>query len=83
MAIKIASTLSQPIKAAPMPAFREQASASEPKPQTKSDDTKGVYQRKLPITIRLRPNTIAKFKATGKGWQSRISAILDEQSEKL
>jgi len=32
---------------------------------------------KQPVTIRLNPETIAKFKATGKGWQSRMSDILD------
>lgn len=32
---------------------------------------------KQPVTVRLNPATIAKFKATGKGWQSRISDILD------
>lgn len=32
---------------------------------------------KKPVTIRLNPETIEKFKATGKGWQSRISDILD------
>lgn len=37
----------------------------------KSDNPKVV------ISIRLSPETIDKFKATGKGWQSRISDILD------
>lgn len=37
----------------------------------KSDNPKVV------ISIRLNPETIEKFKATGKGWQSRISDILD------
>lgn len=32
---------------------------------------------KQPVTIRLNPDTIEKFKATGKGWQSRMSDILD------
>lgn len=32
---------------------------------------------KKPVTIRLNPDTVAKFKATGPGWQSRISDILD------
>lgn len=32
---------------------------------------------KKPVTIRLNPETIEKFKATGPGWQSRISDILD------
>lgn len=28
------------------------------------------------ISIRLEPDVVAKFKATGKGWQSRINDIL-------
>lgn len=32
---------------------------------------------KKAVTIGLNPETIEKFKATGKGWQSRISDILD------
>lgn len=32
---------------------------------------------KQPVTIRLNPETIEKFKATGPGWQSRISDLLD------
>jgi len=35
---------------------------------------------KQPVTIRLNPETIAKFKATGKGWQSRMSEVLDKAS---
>lgn len=32
---------------------------------------------KVRVTILLKPDTVAKFKATGKGWQARISDILD------
>ena len=28
------------------------------------------------VSLRLDPDVLAKFKATGKGWQSRISKIL-------
>jgi len=28
------------------------------------------------ISLRLDPDVIAKFRATGKGWQSRINAVL-------
>ncbi len=28
------------------------------------------------IFIRLEPDVIAKFKATGKGWQSRMNEVL-------
>jgi len=31
---------------------------------------------KQPVTIRLDPDVVAKFKATGKGWQSRINDVL-------
>lgn len=34
-------------------------------------------ETKKPVTIRLNPETLARFKATGKGWQTRISDILD------
>jgi uncharacterized protein (DUF4415 family) len=30
------------------------------------------------ITIRISPDVLAAFKATGKGWQSRIDAVLKE-----
>jgi uncharacterized protein (DUF4415 family) len=30
------------------------------------------------VSIRLDPDVIDKFKATGKGWQSRINAILKD-----
>lgn len=32
---------------------------------------------KVSINIRLNAETVAKFKATGKGWQSRMSDALD------
>ncbi len=31
---------------------------------------------KVPVTIRLDAETAAKFRATGHGWQSRVSALL-------
>lgn len=30
------------------------------------------------ISIRLDPDVVAKFKATGKGWQSRINEVLKQ-----
>jgi uncharacterized protein (DUF4415 family) len=33
---------------------------------------------KTPISIRLDQDVIAKFKATGSGWQSRINEVLRE-----
>ncbi len=37
-----------------------------------------VEARKQQVSLRLDPDVIAKFKATGKGWQGRINAILKE-----
>jgi uncharacterized protein (DUF4415 family) len=35
-----------------------------------------VTNPKQVVSIRLDPDVVAKFKATGKGWQSRINGIL-------
>ncbi len=35
-------------------------------------------QPKRQISIRLDPDVIEKFRATGKGWQARINAILKD-----
>ena len=35
-----------------------------------------VEVRKQQVSLRLDPDVIAKFKATGKGWQARINDIL-------
>lgn len=32
------------------------------------------------LTLRLKPETIAKFKTAGKGWQTRMSDILDREA---
>lgn len=31
---------------------------------------------KVPVSIRLDPDVVAKFKATGPGWQSRMNEVL-------
>ena len=31
---------------------------------------------KMPVTLRLDPDVLAKFKATGRGWQSRMNEAL-------
>jgi len=36
---------------------------------------------KIPVHIRLSPQVVAAFKATGKGWQTRINAVLTEAVE--
>jgi len=33
---------------------------------------------KIPVTIRLDSDVVAHFKASGKGWQTRINAALRE-----
>ena len=37
---------------------------------------------KVLLTLRLKPSTIERFKATGKGWQARMSDALDTAAEK-
>jgi uncharacterized protein (DUF4415 family) len=35
---------------------------------------------RIPISIRLPPETLARWKATGPGWQSRMAAVLEKTS---
>lgn len=39
--------------------------------------------RKVPVTIRLDARTVAAFKATGAGWQTRMNEALAEAAAKL
>jgi len=36
---------------------------------------------KIPIHIRISPQVLGAFKATGKGWQTRMDAVLREAVE--
>lgn len=40
-------------------------------------------QRKVPVTIRLDAGTVAAFKATGPGWQTRMNDALDRAAARL
>lgn len=53
-------------------------------------EEKGVMQkqntRKIPkqiVTIRLSADVVEKFRATGKGWQTRINEVLRQYSSQL
>lgn len=35
---------------------------------------------KVRVTMLLKPETVEKFKATGKGWQARMSDVLDKNA---
>jgi len=37
-----------------------------------------VEAPKPAVTLRLDPQTLARFKATGKGWRARMSEVLDK-----
>jgi uncharacterized protein (DUF4415 family) len=37
---------------------------------------KQVAPKKVPVSIRLTPEVVARFKADGPGWQSRIDEVL-------
>jgi uncharacterized protein (DUF4415 family) len=46
----------------------------KPRGRPKSESTR------IPISIRLPPETLARWKATGPGWQSRMAAVLEKAS---
>ena len=33
---------------------------------------------KVPVTIRLSPDVVQRFRATGDGWQTRVNAVLQD-----
>lgn len=35
-------------------------------------------EHKVPVSLRLSPDVLTRFKATGRGWQTRIDAILSQ-----
>lgn len=53
-----------------------------------ANEVKAAFKKKLgrpktedpkkPISIRLSPDVLAYFRATGKGWQTRINEVLQE-----
>jgi uncharacterized protein (DUF4415 family) len=42
-----------------------------------------VEKPKKAISLRLDPDAIAAFQATGKGWQSRLNAVVVKAAKKL
>lgn len=57
-------------RARPIDDFPELAAAF---PRTRSTQVAPVKQQ---VTLRLDQDVVAKFRATGRGWQSRINAAL-------
>jgi len=39
--------------------------------------------RRIPISIRIAPDTLEAFRATGPGWQVRMNAVLDKAAARL
>jgi len=39
--------------------------------------------KKVPVTIRLNPDTVAAFKAMGNGWQTRMNEVLAVAAARL
>lgn len=37
---------------------------------------------KVPVTIRLSPDVVERFRATGEGWQTRVNAALQDWLKK-
>jgi uncharacterized protein (DUF4415 family) len=77
MAIKIApEPKPKPKPKVTVAEFMEELSTR--KPRTGQNKRGRPSSGKVRITILLKPKTIAKFKAAGKGWQSRMSDVLDK-----
>ena len=52
--------------------------ADKPTPKKRGGQRKPKEQRKRAVTLRLDPDLLAHFRATGPGWQTRINATLRE-----
>jgi uncharacterized protein (DUF4415 family) len=39
--------------------------------------------RRIPISIRIAPETLERFRATGPGWQVRMNVVLDKAAARL
>ncbi len=46
------------------------------KPSRMGRPPKAAHERKRSVTLRLDPDVLAAYEATGKGWQTRINEIL-------
>lgn len=64
---------------APTPTLPVSKTALEPTPKVtgKKRGPKPTGDAKILISLRLDPAVVAKFKATGKGWQSRMNKALE------
>lgn len=40
-------------------------------------------RKKVPISLRVDPDTLDRFKATGDGWQARMNEALDRAAKRL
>ena len=62
--------------AAMIPAEKFFADRGLPMPRKRGDRGAQKTPTKKPVYIRLSPEVITAFKATGKGWQARIDSAL-------
>jgi uncharacterized protein (DUF4415 family) len=68
--------------------LRKARPASDVVPQIVADAKRGpgrpkIENAKVPISLRLDPTIIEAYKATGEGWQGRMSAALAKGAPKL
>lgn len=59
--------------------FTAQKAAAEPKPVKKRKAGAGrpkIPNAKVSISIRIDPEILARYRATGPGWQARMSASI-------
>lgn len=57
--------------------FMDELTTRKPRANTAPNKPGRPPSGKVRVTILLKPETIAKFKATGSGWQARMSDALD------
>ena len=63
----------------------EQAIASDPDwadiPENWYEQAEAVIPKKVPVSIRLDADVTEYFRSTGKGWQTRVNAVLRAYKE--
>ncbi|OBX05210.1 toxin-antitoxin system, antitoxin component [Gallibacterium genomosp. 3] len=66
----------KPLNQVMSPEFVEMVTTHQEEMEKKRTRGKQKLPTKQLVTIRLSPEVVESFKATGKGWQSRINEVL-------
>jgi uncharacterized protein (DUF4415 family) len=82
MAIKITKK-TKPKPRMTVAEFMDELTTRKPKGQTATKKPGRPPSGKVRVTMLLKPETIARFKETGPGWQARMSDALDAAASSL